>query len=330
MLYITKIKDTTPEPGKGIRLAVFQPAAKDSGTIEAIEANLQRLDEAARGAKAHSAHILSTPEMYMTGYAITPELAREFAQTADGPILQRVSEIAKKNEIAILYCFPEKAMVAGKERIYDAMVLYDKEGKQLRIYRKTHLWGPDERRFFSFGYVYEEEGEAYEVVKVNDFPIGLLNCYEAEFPELSRIFALKGAKLVIIPTAADEYTVLSTGQKTFPPYPDISENIITANALHNIYFQTYNNRCCEESFKGEVKGKYLGNSVIADPHGKMMCQAPHDKECILIADCIPDDYAPIHPENTDYIINRRPELYNELIDKKVNYEGGLDYPAEPV
>jgi 5-aminopentanamidase len=55
---------------------------------------------------------------------------------------------------------------------------------------------------------------------INDLPIGLLNCYEAEFPELVRRLALDDAKLVVIPTAADVSTKLSCGNWTSPAYPD--------------------------------------------------------------------------------------------------------------
>jgi predicted amidohydrolase len=320
MFIIANIGSQAPNPGEGIRLALLQNEAGESGNRKAIDINLKKLETAVKQAKQFNAHILSTAEMFLTGYAVTPEIVKEFAETQNGPSLQKTAQMAKKNEIAILLCYPEKATVAGSTHYYDAMALFDKNGTLLRNYRKTHLWGPYERENFSFGYVFPEEGEAYTVVKVNEFPIGLLNCYEAEFPELSRIYALKGANLVIIPTAADEYTVSQGGQKTHMPYPDISKTLIPSNAYQNIYFQAYNNRYGIETYNGKKNGKYLGNSVIADPHGKLLVAAPHDKECVLIADCIPADYGPTHPQNTNYIKNRRPELYSELILEKIAYE----------
>ena len=162
------------------------------------------------------------------------------------------------------------------------------------------------------GYECEEEGEAYSVVKVNDFPIGVLNCYEAEFSELARILALKGAKLVVIPTAADESTLLSTGEWTAQPYPDITRNLIPAHAFQNSMFISYSNRCSEETLDDKVVGKYLGNSMVANPHGELMVAAKNEVT-LLIADCIPEDYAPTHPENTNYLEDRRSELYSLLV-----------------
>ena len=65
-------------------------------------------------------------------------------------------------------------------------------------------------------------------------PVGLLNCYEAEFPELSRLLALRGAKLLVIPTAADAWAQLSNGERTDRPYPDVSRTLIPAHASKTI------------------------------------------------------------------------------------------------
>ena len=142
----------------------------------------------------------------------------------------------------------------------------------------------------------------------NGLKVGLLNCYEAEFPELARKLALNGASLVVIPTAADESTLLSTGKWTSPPYPDISRTLIPAHAWENMLFVSYSNRCLEETLDGNVVGKYLGNSMIANPHGELMVAAKNEVT-LLIADCIPSDYGSTHPEDTNYLEDRRPELY---------------------
>jgi predicted amidohydrolase len=64
-----------------------------------------------------------------------------------------------------------------------------------------------------FGYT-EGTEDPFRVPLVAGFPVGVLNCYEAEFPELSRILALWGAKLIVIPTAADYYYTLPDGWRT--------------------------------------------------------------------------------------------------------------------
>ena len=125
---------------------------------------------------------------------------------------------------------------------------------------------------------------------------------------------------MVIPTAADVWTLLSTGEKTKMPYPDVSQNLIPAHALENIMFVAYCNRSGVETRTDgnghniEI-GSYLGNSVIAGPHGDIVLR-PRNEETLLIADCIPGDYGPTHPENTNYLGDRRPHLYGVLSTEK--------------
>lgn len=68
-------------------------------------------------------------------------------------------------------------MVAAEEHFYDSIAMFDPDGKLLKNYRKTHLWGPDEELCWSPGYKHPEEGKALTVHNVNGFLVGLLNCY---------------------------------------------------------------------------------------------------------------------------------------------------------
>ncbi len=320
MIFLTRIKPIAPEFGQGIRLAIYQNDGGPVGNSEAIAYYLDKMAEAVKAAKQFNAQLISFPELYLTGYAVSPTEVHQLAQTQDSQTLAKVAQIAKDHRIAIICPYPEKAVINGQTHYYDSMVLFDENGKLLKNYRKTHLWGPDEGKIYSPGYELPEEGEPYTVQEVNGFPIGLLNCYEAEFGELHRILALKGAKLVVIPTAADVWTLLSTGEKTKMPYPDISPNLVPAHALENNMFVAYCNRSGIETRKDvsgqEVEiGLYLGNSIIAGPHGDIILR-PRSEETLLIADCVPGDYGPTHPENTNYLGDRRPHLYGELTAQK--------------
>jgi predicted amidohydrolase len=313
MIISTRIKERAPSYGKGIRLAVYQGKGP-AGTKEAIEYNIDQLEKKVKTAGKYDAQLISFPELYLSGYAIPPQTAFELAMDTQSPYLRKISEIAKANSISIICPYPEKGAVSNETKYYDSIAFFGEDGSLLKNYRKTHLWGPDEKKIWSFGYKFKEEGEPYTVSEVNGFPVGVLNCYEAEFPELSRILALKGAKLVVIPTAADESTLLSTGKWTKKPYPDITGNLIPAHAYENSIFISYSNRCQEETLDGDVVGKYLGNSMVASPNGELMLAAKNEVT-LLIADCVPSDYGHTHPEDTNYLKDRRPELYSELVGK---------------
>ena len=333
-MYIeTRIKNgNPPKRGEGIRLAVYQTRGGLSGSKKAIKESIQILKDGAKLAKNnYKAQIISFPELFLTGYAFEDnDVAHNVCLTLDA-VSKKIAPIAKKIGIAIICPYPEVALVNKKKCYYDAMIVVNKNGKILKNYRKTHLWGPGEQELWNFGYAYKSEGEAYSVVKVNGFPFGVLNCYEAEFPELTRILVTKGAKLVVIPTAADVKAVVS-GKWTTETYPDISKNLIPARALENEVFVAYNNYTGTGYI--ELKGKkvdqveYLGNSVISDPHGEIMTAARKEDEVMLITDCIPGDYAPIHPCGTNYIKDRRPALYSQLIAEEIEYDDWT-YPNPP-
>ena len=316
------IYDEPPAKGMGVRLAIYQ-SRDEVGSQQAIEANFERLVKAVKHAKKFNAQIISFPELYLTGYALTPKMGRDLAEFKDGPYIKKTQAIAKQFNIAILLPYAEKAKDnKGKMHYYDSIAFIDNNGELLESYRKTHLFALAERLNWSAG------SGPYNVYKINGFPIGILNCYEAEFPELQRILALKGAKLIIIPTAADNYYTKPDGKRTKVPYPDISKLLIPAAAYANNIFIAYSNHVGFEHL-GKNKWHYQGNSVIANPHGQLLLKAFHNQTTLLIADILPSDYGPTHPEKANYLKDRRPRLYKELEKDNVEFDGGFHYPAYP-
>ena len=80
---------------------------------------------------------------------------------------------------------------------------------------------------------------------------------------------------VEIPTAADVWAELSTGERTDRPYPDVSRTLIPANAIHNHCFVAYANRCGVETVDGREMAAYLGNSTVAGPQVAAAVDSSH-------------------------------------------------------
>ena len=353
MIIQSFISDNLPEAMPSLRLGLYQGYG-NAGNLEAVRQNLAVLKQTAAKAKGHGVHLLSFPELFLTGYNVTnAAIAHDLAEAIQQQgVLDDVAKTAWEHGLAIICPYPEAADVAGERRYYDSIIVYGADGSCLKNYRKSHLWGGDERNNWSFGYVHAEEGEAFSVFKVNGLGVGVLNCYEAELPELCRILALKGAQLIVIPTAADEFTLLRTGERTRTPYPNV-DFLIRSNAYQNECFCAYSNRRGVETEDGEVVGGYLGNSCLVDPHGNFLLPpiplpSPRaDKpgsgwndHMLLIADCVPGFYGPTHPETlihdqvaaTHYLSDRRPELYGALASGAyVDAETGkiCRYPDQP-
>ena len=331
-----RIADSNPPAeGEGIRLAIYQGPGL-VGDEDAIEANLKILERAAFLATRYEgdrSQLLVLPELFLCGYNIWSDDVQNVGMEQSSPWLDRVGEFAKKYDIAIICPFAEKEVTAeGQSRYYDAMMLFGNTGERIRNYRKTQLWGNDEKTNWWYPYV-DDPDDAYQVDKVNGVNVGMLNCYEAEFPELSRILATKGAQLVVVPTAADVGTMGANGQWSDWAYPDVSRTAVPINAYQNQMFVAYSNRALFEYRPDRtMTGVYLGNSAIGDPYGELLVNADNVFETVLIADCVPEDYAATHPDRqSDYLKDRRPRLYSQLTSTSITLPDGstYEYPGDP-
>ncbi|MBW8485423.1 nitrilase-related carbon-nitrogen hydrolase [Actinomadura parmotrematis] len=289
------VRREAPGHAAGVRLALYQGAGP-VGTPDAVEANLARLREVAELAAAHGAHLCVFPEKFTTGYAIGVEQRDELAEHHDGPSVDAARHAAKTHGLTLVLPYPERS---GR-RFYDSIAVAGPSGTLLANYRKTHLYGAAERRNYSFG------EELPPVVPVNGVKVGVLNCYECEFPPLYQYLAAQGAKVVVGPTAADYHYPLADGRRTLVPYPDATRHIIPAMACVWRLFVAYaNRRGWEDTAAGSWQ--YRGNSGIWGPDGEAVLAAGDDDradDTLLIADCVPAAIPAFSPEGDHRADNR--------------------------
>lgn len=208
---------------------------------------LQRLDAAAAQARAQGAELLVTPEMFCTGYAIGAERVAALAEPADGPLAQAIARIAQHHGIAIVYGYPEKN---PQGRPFNAAQFIDADGVRRMNYRKTHLYGDLDRAQFSAG------DSATRVFEWKGWRLGLLICYDVEFPEAVRGLALQRADAVLVPTA------------NMVPFDDVQRLLLPARALENSLFLAYANACGTED-----RLAYNGLSCVLGPDGHALARA---------------------------------------------------------
>lgn len=266
-----------------MRIALLQTAG-DSGNRPA--ANLQILDAAAAAAADRGAELLIVPEMFLSGYNIGREAARAAAEPADGPSARQVGEIARRLGIAVCYGYPE---LDEGGVVYNSAQLIGPDGQARLNYRKTHLFGDLDRGMFAPG-----EGRA-DIAEIGGLKLGLLICYDVEFPEAVRALALAGADIVLVPTA------------NMKPYDAVSRFIVPARAFENEVFVVYANRCGTE---GELD--YIGLSCVGDPNGGNLVLAGEGEELVLV-DIDPARLKESRAFNT-HLRDRRPETYRPLTE----------------
>jgi len=266
----------------GTRIALYQGPAEPGS----VARNLDLLEARAAEAAGQGARLLIGPEMFLSGYNIGAREAARLAEPADGPALARAAGFARANGIALLFGYPERGMDGA---IYNAARLIGPDGRSLANYRKCHLFGDLDRDMFRAG----ESPPA--VIELEGIRVGLLICYDVEFPEAVRLLALGGADLVAVPTALMD------------PFEVVARTVLPARAIENQVFLAYANRCgCE----GELR--YCGLSCVVGPDGGELVRAGRGED-LVFADLELDRLRAARTPAC-YLVDRRPELYAPLVD----------------
>lgn len=266
-----------------MRIAALQCAPRDQD----IGAALAFLERQAVHAADSGARLLVTPEMYLTGYNIGAEQARALAETQDGPALRAAAEIAQRQNISLVFGFPE---LADDGTVYNAVQLINREGSPLATYRKAHLFGDVDRSQFSAG------SALSAIHDLDGWRVGLAICYDIEFPELVRGLAVAGAEAVLCPTA------------NMQPFESVPTRLVPARAEENAVFLTYANYCGSE---GDFA--YCGLSCICAPDGSDLARAGRDEE-IIVADLTKETLTATRKIAT-HLRDRRPDLYGRILDQ---------------
>ena len=233
-----------------------------------VAANLQRLDAAAARARAGGADLLLTPEMFLTGYSIGAEAVRALAQPRDAGYAQAVAGIAQKHGLAIAWGYPERDAAAV---VFNAAQLVSAQGQPLLHYRKTHLYGALDRAQFSAA---PADASNSALAEMHGWNIGLLICYDVEFPENTRRLALAGADCLLVPTA------------NMDRYDFVPDTLVPTRAFENQIALAYANYCGPE---GGLR--YGGLSSVVNALGQPLAKAGRLDDLLL---------ATLTPEGLDH------------------------------
>jgi predicted amidohydrolase len=241
-----------------------------------VGGNLRRLDAACASAAEQRADVLVTPEMFTSGYGIGLAEVVRLAEDPGGPTETAVAEIARRHHLAIVYGHPERAPGG---QAYNAATMIGADGVVRGRHRKVHLFGDLDRRQFA------ANGERPTAFDFDGSRVGLLICYDVEFPEAVRSLAVGGASAIFVPTAN------MTGAE------QVQEFLVRARACENNCGVVYANYCgADDVFE------YNGLSVICGPRGEVLAQADAKGEELVIAD-LPA------PSSATYLADRRADLY---------------------
>jgi deaminated glutathione amidase len=227
--------------------------------------NLAAAERLVREAAAAGAEFVALPEKWNL-LAGGEELAAG-AEPLDGPSLSAAREWARDLAIHLLAGSISERGAEG-EKASNTAVLIGPNGDDLAVYRKIHMFDVDAGGVSYRESEFERPGSEVVVSQAGDLSVGLTVCYDLRYPELFRILALRGARLITVPSAF----TLATGR-------DHWEVLLRARAIENQLFVLAPNQW------GEAPPRYssFGRSLVVDPWGVVLATAP-DEECFVSAD----------------------------------------------
>ncbi len=309
-IYMTiKRKRTDPNRMKRVRVAGVQIASRPL----AIEYNLEKaIAWLRRAVRETGARLVVFPENVTTGF--NPSMPRDDFYTylpADiGRTLQPIRQVCR--ELGVWCVVPSYERGRQRPVIYNSSFLIHPRGAIAAVYRKTHPF-PNER--ISAG-GWTTPGHQYPVAKTEFGNVGMMLCYDGDFPEIARILAVQGAQIIVRPSAL---------LRSF----DIWETVNKARAYDNhVYLIAVN------AVGSDASGThYFGHSMIVSPIAQTIALA-RGVEDIIFAELDPDpikrvSYGSNAPMVFDHLEDRNVKSYGSLLTRPARsaFEPAKRYPA---
>ncbi|MBU0504943.1 carbon-nitrogen hydrolase [bacterium] len=239
-----------------------------------VEKNLSKAIEKIEHVAAQGAQIICLQELFKSLYFCQAENNDHFdlAEKIPGPTTDKFQDLAKKLHVVIVASLFEKRTTGV---YHNTTVVIDADGVYLGKYRKMHI--PDDPCYLE-KYYFTPGDLGYQVFKTKFAKVGVLICWDQWYPEAARLTALKGADIIVYPTAigwvhTEEETERSKQLAAW-------KGVQTGHAIANEVFVVTPNRVGEE---GNIT--FWGNSFVVDPFGETLYQASSDTEEAQVVTC---------------------------------------------
>lgn len=280
-------------------------------TPNKVQANIDKgVSWLEKAVSEHKAELVVFPETVTTGYetGLTAVELWDIVDEAPGYITHKIQAAAKK--LGVYVVWPSYRRGEKRGVVYNSAILINPDGEITGIYDKTHP-APWERRD-SGGWV--EVGSRADVFETALGNIGMIICYDGDFPELSRLLAVKGAEIIVRACAF---------QRSY----DIFYITNAARAYDNHVYIVASNLV-----GSDASGNYcFGHSMIVTPTAWRLAQARGTEE-IIAAKLDPDPLRYItwgsnNLQSFDHLEDRNLELYKEILkEAHSRFEPGKRYP----
>jgi N-carbamoylputrescine amidase len=258
--------------------------------------------------------VVCLPELFRAQYFCQREDIKLFdlAETIPGPSTERLSAVAREEDVVVVASLFERR-TAG---IYhNTAAILERDGAIAGLYRKMHI--PDDPLYYEKFY-FTPGDLGFRAFDTSAGKIGTLVCWDQWYPEGARLTALKGANVLFYPTAIGwhPHEKEEFGEAQYDAWQTIQRSHAIANG---VYVAAVNRVGMEH---GDVRGdrvdgpglEFWGGSFLADPFGRVIAKAAHDKEEILIGEI---DLAKLEDtrRNWPFLRDRRIDAYGGMVSR---------------
>ena len=257
-----------------MKTALIQQAYHDNKE-QTLQVTIEKIKEAVQ----NGAQLVVLQELHQTEYFCQSEDTKFFDYAADFESdVASWSNIAKENNVVLVTSLFEKR-TAGL--YHNTAVVFEKDGSVAGKYRKMHI--PDDPGFYEKFY-FTPGDLGFEPIQTSVGKLGVLVCWDQWYPEAARIMTLKGAELLIYPTAIGWFDEDSNEEKArqLDSWITIQRSHAIANGIPVL---SCNRVGFEADSAGVMSGtRFWGNSFVCGAQGEMIAHANEKNETILYAD----------------------------------------------
>jgi N-carbamoylputrescine amidase len=272
------------------------------------EKNVANAVDLVRESAGQGAQIIQIQELFESPYFCADQKEELFSlahPVEEHPLLERMSELAAELEVVLPVSFFERANGA----YFNALAIIDADGSHLGTYRKSHIPdgpGYQEKYYFNPG------DTGFLAWKTRYATIGAAICWDQWFPEAARAMCLKGAEVLLYPTAignelhheTEDLTASGDSMRSW-------QRVMQGHAAANVVAVVASNRIgTETSDSGKLT--FYGSSFIADQHGELIAEASRDKREVVTA-TVDLDRMRANRASWGLFRDRRPDLYRDLL-----------------
>jgi len=272
------------------------------------DANLAKAVQRVREAARNGAQIICLPELFLTQYFCQLEDPGLFdlAEPIPGPTTEAMSKVARDTRAVVIVSLFEKRT---RGLYHNTAVLIGTDGNIKGVYRKMHI--PDDPLYYE-KYYFTPGDLGFKAFDTDFATVGTLVCWDQWYPEGARLTALHGAQILFYPTAIGWHP--AEKEQYGAAQHDAWRTIQRAHAIANGVFVAAVNRVGHET--GNVRGneakgaglEFWGSSFLADPFGRVLAEASHDRDEILCAEVNLREIEEVR-RNWPFLRDRRIESY---------------------